>query len=95
MNQTTPKSTNIVPLRNICIVLGVTIVCFLVGGGWQLISDPDELRYACFHNTPTPNKLIGGYVFYFISCGALAAIVGASISITVLVLKRLRRKHKA
>jgi hypothetical protein len=89
MNQTTQKSTNILLLRNVGIVIAVTIVCFLIGGGWHLICNPHDIN-GYFHSCYADEEKIGACILLFIGGGGLAATLGATITITVLVIKRLR-----
>lgn len=91
MTQTPQKSIPNLRVRNICIVLAVTSICFLVGGGWHLICNPNDI-YGYFHACYSVREILGGYVFLYILGGGLTATIGAAGAVIVLKISSSKKQ---
>jgi hypothetical protein len=69
----------------------VTIACFLIGGGWRVLFDPDYV-YGIFYRTETLHERLCAYLLLFLFGGGAAGLIGACS--TALILTRLGRKEK-
>lgn len=92
--QTVPSSTNI-RQRNALIVLTITAICFLAGGGWEILFNFSEWKYATFYRANNDDELTF-FLLWFFYGPARATATGLLLGVLVCyVLKKLGQKNKS
>lgn len=78
-------------MKNVAIVLATAFVAGLIGGGWNLITKPDDLD-SYFHRSVSTHEKIGAYTFVFMFGGGAAAVAGGLAATCILLAVKKRRK---
>ena len=81
-------------MKNALIVLAVTLVCFVAGGGYRLFNTSiEDIIHPHHAQGDDLSTDIYAYEMMFIFCGGAGAVVGAGVSILTLYLLSKRKKN--
>jgi hypothetical protein len=72
-------------------ILIVSLICFLVGGGWHFLTPSDEFIYGLFYRLDTEMAELWAWTMLFLFCGPAAAIAGASITTIIYFVRRAKQ----
>jgi hypothetical protein len=77
--------------KNALIVCSITLICFLIGGGWHFFAPHDDFIYGLFYRID-PGYELWAWQMLFLYCGPAAGLAALVISLLVLWLKGKKTK---